>query len=473
MTLPLRTPANSVGLAFLKFGMGEAAARLVAFGATVYLARTLGASSYGVIVLALAMLLYLQVIADCGVEALGVRDVAEAPDQIGQRIPDVLGSRLLVAVIVAGLNAVLALTLLPDPEGAILAAFGAVLLPMALGTRWAHLGLEQSGYASLSRILTEVVAALVVVLAVRRPADLGVVPLAQLLGEAVGAFVLLRLLPRAVRTAPAVIHPETARRLLARSWPLIAHAVLGLAIFNSDLIVLRLFRTPADVGHYAAAYTLISFFLNLGAAYTLTLLPVLTRLRHDGGAAQALYHGAIGQVLAGALPMALGGFLVAGPLVTLIFGADFLPAAAPLGILVWCVPVAVIRNVAQAALVAHERQDRLLHTVAWAAALNLALNFLLIPAYGLIGAAIATVATEVVRTGIAAGYAWNLGLRVPAPWRFGRTLIAVGVMTGSLVLLGHRSAPVLVLAGATTYLAALTVVGGLRFRRGELPELVP
>lgn len=473
VTPPLRTPANTVGLAFLKFGLGEAGARVIAFGATVYLARTLGASAYGIITLALAMLLYLQVLADCGLEALGVRDVADAPGEIGRWIPDVLGSRLLVAVVIAVVTAVLALTLLPDAEGAMLAAFGAVLLPMALGTRWAHLGLEQPGYASLSRIVTEVVAALVVVLVVRDPGDLGIVPLAQLLGESVGVFILLRLLPEAVRRAAPVIHPATARRLLSRSWPLIAHAVLGLAIFNSDLIVLRIYRSSADVGHYAAAYTLISFFLNLGAAYTLTLLPVLTRLRHERREAQVLYDGAVGQVLAGALPMAIGGFLVAGSVVTMIFGNEFLPAGTPMAILVWCVPVAVIRNVAQAGLVAHERQDLLLRTVAWAAVINLVLNFVLIPPFGLVGAAIATAATEVVRTVMASRYAWSLGLTVPAPWRFGRMLVALAMMTGSLLLLADAPVTLRILAGAATYVTTLTVVGGLRFRRGELPELVP
>jgi O-antigen/teichoic acid export membrane protein len=58
---------------FLALGGGEVAARVISFGATVYLARTLGASGYGIIAVAMAVMLYLTYLTDCGVEVLGVR----------------------------------------------------------------------------------------------------------------------------------------------------------------------------------------------------------------------------------------------------------------------------------------------------------------------------------------------------------------------------------------------------------------
>ena len=57
--------------------------------------------------------------------------------------------------------------------------------------------------------------------------------------------------------------------------------------------------------------------------------------------------------------------------------------------------------------------------------------------------------------------------------RFGRMLVALAMMTGSLLLLADAPVTLRILAGAATYVTTLTVVGGLRFRRGELPELVP
>ena len=76
-------------------------ARVVAFGATIYLARTLGASGFGIIGTATAILLYCQFIADAGVDVLGARDVAHRPEDLGALVPAIVAGRLLVAGLTA------------------------------------------------------------------------------------------------------------------------------------------------------------------------------------------------------------------------------------------------------------------------------------------------------------------------------------------------------------------------------------
>jgi O-antigen/teichoic acid export membrane protein len=333
--------------------------------------------------------------------------------------------------------------------------------------------LEQAGRASLGRMLTEVVMVGLVFALVRRPEDLALVPIAHIAGEGVGALLLLRLLPRAIGRLSVVLDPRKIRVLLGESWPLIVHAMLGLAIFNSDFIFLRIFRDSASVGIYAAAYTLISFFLNLGATYTMTLLPVLTRVREDRPAVTALYDGALAQVLAGAIPVAVGGFLVASPVIDLVFGSAYLEAALPLQILLWSIPVSLIRNVSQGALIAYQRQDQLMLTATWAAGCNVVLNILLIPSWGLAGAAAATLLTEILRTTLAARYAHRLGLRLSSPWRFRRVALATSAMAAVVWGLGDAPIGLVVIAGATAYALALAAVGGITFRRGALPDFTP
>jgi O-antigen/teichoic acid export membrane protein len=42
-------------------------------------------------------------------------------------------------------------------------------------------------------------------------------------------------------------------------------SLLGLAVFNGDTNFLRVLHGSAVVGYYAAAYTLISFLINIGS----------------------------------------------------------------------------------------------------------------------------------------------------------------------------------------------------------------
>src|SRR5919206_3198889 len=121
-------PGWLVARNFVALGGGEVIARIVAFFATIYLARSLGAASYGVIGVATAVVLYLTRIVDAGMElGIGVREVAAHPERIGTIGPTMLLVRLLIALLVATLLTAVGLTVLPQPDGAVIAIYGLTL----------------------------------------------------------------------------------------------------------------------------------------------------------------------------------------------------------------------------------------------------------------------------------------------------------------------------------------------------------
>ncbi len=256
-----------------------------------------------------------------------------------------------------------------------------------------------------------------------------------------------------------------------RAWPLVAHGLLGLLIFNSDLVFLRLFRDLASVGHYAAGYTLISFLLNLGVAYGMALLPTLTRLGPDTQAERELYHTAQAQVFAASFPIALGGALLGVELIGQVFGLSYLPAGAALEVLIWSIPIALFRNVAVSALVARNRQDQVLRTTTGSTILNLILNLLLIPRFGILGAAWATVATELLRTVLALRFVAQEGLVFVPLVRLSRPIVSGLVMVALLLVVRPANLWAAIALGGAGYIAVLSLLGGVRYRRGQLPAL--
>lgn len=252
---------------------------------------------------------------------------------------------------------------------------------------------------------------------------------------------------------------------------MILHGLLGLAIFNSDFLFLRVLKDAASVGYYAVAYTLISFVQNLGVAYTMSLIPTLTVLRPDRAAAQRAVDDGMAQAMFGALPVTVGGLIVAPGLVALLFGEGYASSAAPLQVLLLLVPIALVRNVWQAVLVAYDRQDLMLRTVVWAAGVNVLLNVALIPPFGMIGAAAATVATEGVRTWLSARYAAGLSMVMPPVRRFAKVGLAAVVMGVMTWLAAQAPVLVTVAVGAVSYAAVLLATGAVRLRRGALPDL--
>ncbi len=456
---------------FLALGSGEVFARVLAFGATVILAHRLGAAGFGRLAIATALVLYLSKIADAGIDlGLGIREVAHARDRLGEIVPTILTLRLLLASVLVIVFGGGALLLLPSPDGLVIALYTLTLLGVAASTRWVHVGLERAGLVGLARCAGEALMLLGVLLWVHQVGDIARAPLAQLAGDAFAALVLALALRRhgVLRLA---WRPEVIRPLVRRAIPYVGSVLLGLVIYNADLIFLRVLRGPVTVGYYAAAYAPISFLLNVGVAYSMSLLPTLTRLRNDPAAERDLYHTGSAHVMAVALPIAVGGLLVAAQIIALIFGPEFLPAGPALAILVCSVPLSAVRDLSVVALLARGREDRVFRTLVASAAVSLLLCLVLIPPFGMIGAAVATLATEAFRMVLSMWYARGLGFPVPPIRRAWRPALAASVMAAVLLAAGIDSIWVVVPLGGAVYLLALALAGGVRFRRGETPGL--
>ena len=465
-------PERLVARNFLALASGEALARVIAFAGTIYIARTLGAEFYGVIGFAMAVVLYLSRIADGGMEyfGLGIREIAEDHSRVESVAPDLLTARLLVSAVLALLLIALS-QLLPQPDGTIVSLYGLTLLMVGGSTRWIHMGLERTRFVAFARATGEATMVLLVVLLVRGAGDLARVPIAQFIGDSIAMVLLLAALFRRGFRMPVRLRRAVVEPVFRRAAPLVLSALLGLMIYNCDLILLRFFRDTASVGYYAAAYALISFMLNLGVSYSQSLMPTFTRLGEAGTGRLALYHTSMAQVYAITLPIAAGGFLLAPQLIDLVFGGDYLSGSPALQLLIWTIPLAMFREVAIVALVTCGRGQHVLRMTGWAAGLNLALNLALIPPFGMVGAAAATLATEFTRTGTAIVFARSAGFRFAGPDRFWRATVATAGMVALVLLADPGMIWIGIGLGVLAYVVTLAGVGGIRFRRDEPPAL--
>src|SRR5882672_9479473 len=95
-------------------------------------------------------------------------------------------------------------------------------------------------------------------------------------------------------------------------------------------------------------------------------------------------------------PMSVGIFLLAHPLNHLLFGQKYDPSEPALRILSISLAIAFVNNAFIGALSASDRQRSFTWAAGWSLIANVALNFILIPFFGYIGASWATVLTEVV-----------------------------------------------------------------------------
>ncbi len=434
----------------------------------------LGAELFGAVAFAAAVVLYFNRVVDGGFElGLGVREIAADPDFLSHAVPTVLTVRTAVATAAAVLVGAGGLALLPEPDGAVLAVYGLTLLAVGIGTRWVHLGLRRTGLAAMAATVGQGAMALLVFALVRGPADVAVLPAAQVAGDLVVAAILLVALRRLAGPVPARVDWRVVQRLARRAWHLVASALLGIAIFTTGILLIRAFRGAGAAGHYAAAYTLVTFALNVGAMYNLSLLPSLTRLAADPAEQHRLYHSAMAQVLAVGLPAAAGGWVLAGPIVGTVFGSAYSEAALPLGLLIWSLPLNLLRDVSLMGLLSAGQERTVFRVTLLSALLSVTLGLVLVPRFGLAGAAAGALAAESVRLILAAGFARASGFPLPGASRFARLIAATAVMVVGLLLLKPQSIWIGIPSGAVLYAGGLLATGVLRLGGPGLLRLGP
>lgn len=254
------------------------------------------------------------------------------------------------------------------------------------------------------------------------------------------------------------------RPLTTTGIPIAISGLLILAYARIDQVLVYELAGAREAGLYAAAYRILeqSHFVPLAVATT--FLPLVAAAHGtDIARARRMTQLVIEYMAVGSLP-ALGFTLVASePVIRLLFGDAFLPAAPALPILMGAFVVICFGYLGGNLVIVLGLQRRFLGYAVVALVFNVALNVILIPPYGFLAAAWVTLATEIVVVALTLTMVMRELGHVPRVDRVARTVAATAGMT--LAVLGARELGadivVLLLVGAVVYGALVVVLGAL------------
>jgi len=195
--------------------------------------------------------------------------------------------------------------------------------------------------------------------------------------------------------------PKTWRDLHTTALPLGAFLVVLNLYQYVDSVMLGYLRTDADTGLYVAAFKIYEGFTYAPLAISAVLTPRLSALfRSDRPGHRRLALLGVGGSTAAGLAVASVAFLLATPILVLLFGSAYAAATAPFQILCTGLPVVFAIWILHAIAISVDRERLLLKTGLVGLVVNVALNLYVIPHYGGAGAAFATVVGEVVSLGM-------------------------------------------------------------------------
>lgn len=166
-------------------------------------------------------------------------------------------------------------------------------------------------------------------------------------------------------------------------------------IFTSDVVLIGFLMDERAVGLYTAAYRVGFLLLAMAVAVHVSYLPAMTRAAAEGRArVRAVAEQSLDLAAMLAAPLIVGGMIVANPLIRALFGAEYADGAGALRLVLLSVGCIFFSLAFHNILLVSNRLAAETRIVAAAAVVNIVLNVFLIPRYGLLGAASATVASE-------------------------------------------------------------------------------
>lgn len=229
---------------------------------------------------------------------------------------------------------------------------------------------------------------------------------------------------------------------LGFSVPLIFHALAGFVIINVDKYLLSRYVSLAEIGIYGIVYKISSLINNFINAFNRASLPKFIELYlRDQSEAKEFYQEIIRIMFAVIFVMLLGGALFAPELMALFFKDQYLAGYVLLPLLLFSYFMRGLYVVPANILVAEKRTRLLSFTTTFTAGVNLVLNFLLIPPWGVLGAALATALTYVFYFLMVAAWVPRTYLMLMKGLNAGWLTLAAAVLVAVLTLLYHGLAP--------------------------------
>ena len=370
--------------------IGQAGQAILSLASTYYLTRYLGKAGYGEYSVIITYVIFFIAFTDWGVNLIAVREISKKKFIADEILANVIGIKLIISG-AAFLMAVVVANFMGYPslvrKGIWLYSLILLLYPFqSIDVIFqAYLRTE---FSILSALAKNVVLLTLIILITKSGQSILFILSAAVLSGALASVLRVIFSRRYVRLGLR-FNLEVWKRLLRESIPLGLGSFCNTVTDRSGVILLSKLKGMAEVGIYSAPFRVIYFLSFIPSALMTSAFPLMSEYySHDKRKFTIILQKSINYLFIIALPMALGGTLLANELVRFCFGSEFSTSVPVFRTLLWQLFTIYLGTVPAHALVSAGFQSLNSWINFAAMLLSVGLNLILISLYGAIGAAI-------------------------------------------------------------------------------------
>lgn len=365
---------------------------------SAWVARYLGPAQYGELAYVLAYLAFFQAVAVLGMDGIVVRDIAKDKAKAGEILGTAFTLRLTVGIC-CWLIAVVGMGFVngwQDQSVYITALAGASLVFQAADTvdLWFQ-SQSQSKRTVIAKLTAYLISNGLKVALILNDAPLLAFAVVMSVEACIAAFALTWAYQNFKCKQPWQVFTARAIKLLKESWPFILSGLSIIVYMRIDQIMIKEMLGDVDLGVYAAVLPLATLWTFIPMTLSVSLAPMVARAKQDS---EQAYWNCLGGIFRG---FALLGWLVCIPValfssfvVQMLFGIEYAHGSQVLSIVIFT-NLFINMGVAQSLWILNEGKSKLsLYKTLLGALVCIFANLMLIPVFGITGAAISALLAQ-------------------------------------------------------------------------------
>lgn len=393
----------------------ELITKIISFMIVIIVARYLQEINFGKYSFAFAYTSFFAIISDLGLDTLAIRDIARNKESAGKLFVNTSLIKFVLSIISFVLLVVI-INLMNYPQDTILAVY--ILGIYALINSFNQLfrsvfrAFEKMRYEAIVRIIEKVITLFLIIYLISNEYGLIEIVSVFLIASVLtfilsGYFTISRFIKIKFELDTILM-----KKIFKEALPFGFTAIFIVIYFRIDTVMLSLMVGDKAVGLYNASYNIIDGLTGLVAGSLGGMaLPVMSRYFvsvENRKYLKITYIQLFELSLIAGLLISIFVTIFAEDIIQLFYGSEYLDAAASLKILIWAFFIICISTISSTLLNSIGKQKIVTFGTGMGALLNIILNMLLIPHFSYLGAALATVITEIVGLSIYLYYSTKL-----------------------------------------------------------------
>lgn len=364
---------------------------------SIFVARYLGPENYGILSYALSITSLFAIATHMGLLGLAIRELVNFPEDHEELMGTIFGIKLMAAL-VAMVGFLIFIYYTVDSSEiefwVLLIVSGTILLkPIEVFDFWFQAKIKAK-YSSIVRATSTITFSVIKIGLVILGAQLLFFAGAYLFQALLLGFLFVLFFKRETKMPLFTwkFNFAKAKKLLNHGWMIMAGAIFAMVYLKIDQVMLRWLIDAEEVGIYSVAAKLSEAWYFIPSMIVASLFPKLIELRNkeERQFKERLQH-LFDLLFVIAFTLALLVAFISQPVINFLYGLEFSDAALILSIHIWAGVFVFMRAAFNKWILIEDAFAISMITQGLGAAANVAMNLLLIPGYGGLGAAIATI----------------------------------------------------------------------------------